>query len=317
MKEIVRFDGNDGLVCIDKIVNKTKSKVGFIRNNLSNEVIQEKVSNKLSEKIILDDLEFQYNLSGINFYEELEKFLSIQRSTHTKTGYKISIMGFIDYCEKNRIKLLEVGVRDVDGYQSFLMSKYSNKSIRTKMLGISSFYTFLLYRYPKVFKINPFQKRKLPIDVCKNKKDFVTDNDVLELKRELTRIKRYDLVTIVELLKKYGFRVGIFCNMEIDKNGRWFSDSKGKGYDGKFTKKELDKLIKYDVLSLTRTTIINTIKKYIHKLYLRNVVSCDFSVHDLRRYYIKKKVKSCKNGEEILKFSRTIHKNINTTMNYI
>jgi hypothetical protein len=212
---------------------------------------------------------------------------------------------------------LEIKVSDVDRYQCFLTdSRFSNKTIRTRILGVSSFYTFLPYRYPKVLKVNPFTHRNLPRDTCKNPKDYINDNDVKALRKEFRRIGRNDMVCVLDLLSKYGFRVGSFETLHIDKSGLFFFTSKGNDYKGKFTKKEHETIIRFNVQDLTVSTIKTTIKKYVHKLYLNGAVSCDFSVHDIRRYVINKNADSCKDFREFLDFSRRFHKNVNTTIGY-
>jgi hypothetical protein len=300
------------------IKDLTDAKVTNIQKGLEYDpVIQNLVSNKLAEKVVLDDVEFKYLVDGIDFYDELENFLAIRNSPATRTGYKHSIKEFVLWCRNQDIKPLEVKVSDVDRYQCLLIdSQYSNKTIRTRILGVSSFYTFLLYRYPKVMKVNPFNHRNLPRDTCKNPKDYITDKDVKALRKEFQRIGRKDMVCVLDLISKYGFRVGSFDTLHINKSGLYSLTSKGSDYIGKFTKKEHEQIIRFNVLDLTTSTVRNIIKKYVHKLYLADKVSCDFSVHDIRRYYINKNVDGCQNARELLAFSRSIHKNINTTIGY-
>jgi site-specific recombinase XerD len=300
------------------IVDITKNKVKAVRENLDNTVIRDRVSNKLCEKIILDEQKYLYDISGINFFDELEKFLAIRNSSATKTGYKYSVQQFVQWCHNNDVNLLGVRVSDVDRYQSFLIdSGFSNKTIRTRILGVSSFYTFLLHRYPKVLKVNPFTHRNLPRDICKNPKDYITDTDVKALRKEFSRIGRQDMVCVIDLLSKYGFRVGCFSTLHIDKNGRYSFLSKGSEYSGQFTKTEHQRIIKYGVQDLTVSTIRNIIKKYVKKLYKSGGVSCNFSVHDIRRYVINKHADKCGDFRKFLNFSRSIHKNINTTIGYV
>jgi hypothetical protein len=306
--------------CTDgSVIDLTKAKVQAVKNNLDNPEIKNKVSNKLAEKVVIDELEFSLNVSNIPFNEELENFLSLKgkNSTATKNGYKDSVQRFVKWCQNQDVPPLEVTVHDVDRYQGFLDdSGFSNKSVRTFILGVSSFYTFLLYRYPKVFKVNPFTHRDLPRDKCKNPKDYPTKEDIKALKKEFSRIGRKDLVCVVDILSKYGFRVGSFSTLHIDKNGRYTFFSKGSEYPGQFTKTEHRNIIKYNVLDLTVSTIKTTIKKYVQKLYKVGGVSCDFSVHDIRRHFINEKANKCRDFREFKEFSRTIHKNINTTMGY-
>jgi hypothetical protein len=289
-----------------------------VKKNMDNPTVKNMVSNKLVEKKILDEMELKFDVSGVDFFGELENFLSVKTSTATKNGYKYSVQQFVNWCQNQNIPPLEVRVQDVDRYQGFLTdSGFSNKTIRTRILGVSSFYTCLLYRYPKILKVNPFTHRNLPRDVCKNPKDYITDKDVKALRKEFSRIGRNDMVCVVDLLSKYGFRVGSFENLHVDKNGRYSFRSKGRDCTGQFTKTEHQRILKYGVQDLTVSTIRNIIKKYVTKLYKTGGVSCNFSVHDIRRYVINKHADKCGDFREFLEFSRSIHKNINTTIGYV
>jgi hypothetical protein len=189
------------------IVDMTKNKVNQIKKCLENDPdLKEKVSNKVAEKVIIDDIEFKYNVNGINFYEELEDFIAIQNSPATRNGYKYSIQQFVLWCDNQDINRLEIKVSDIDRYQCFLTdSQFSNKTVRTRILGGSSFYTFLLHRHPKVLKVNPFTHRKLPKDTCKNPKDYINDNDIKALRKEFQRIGRKDMVCVLDLTLKIRF----------------------------------------------------------------------------------------------------------------
>jgi hypothetical protein len=303
----------------ESVEESSKRKVKKVERELpTNPELHDLVSNKVAETLVVNKFVQKVLESGIDIQGEIDQFLLThgQWSIHTKKSYETSIKMFMDYCQKYGLNPVSITVQNVDKFQIELTSKYCNKTVRNRMLGLSSFYSDLYIRYPKVFLVNPFLKRKLPKDTLKNKHDFVTSNDILELKKELTRIKRHDLITIVDLLVTYGFRVGIFQNMNLDKNGKWSSDSKGKTYNGKFTKKEVKDILKYKVLELSLSTISVTIKKYTKRLHEKHIVSCPFSAHDLRRYYIEKNVDSF-GVRPFLDFSKSLHKNVSTTLGYI
>jgi hypothetical protein len=132
----------------------------------------------------------------------------------------------------------------------------------------------------------------------------------------LGRINRKDIICVIDLICKYGFRVGIFENIKIDYNGNWVSESKGSLMKGKFLKSELKKIVDSEMLSLKKSVIINTVRKYTQKLFDNKVIGCPFSVHDLRHYFITKNGKDL-TIEEFVKFSRKIHKNVGTTLSYL
>jgi integrase len=115
---------------------------------------------------------------------------------------------------------------------------------------------------------------------------------------------------------KYGFRVGLFENMKIDRDGNWKSISKETEMTGKFTKNEVCQIKETGVLKLKKYTITNIILKYTKKLFKEGKIGSQFSPHDIRHYFITKNGKDL-TMEDFIKFSRKIHKNINTTLGYM
>jgi integrase len=144
----------------------------------------------------------------------------------------------------------------------------------------------------------------------------LTENDLKELKQELKRIGRKDILCAVDLLCKYGFRVGIFESMKIDREGNWNSVSKESSMKGKFLKSEVKMINETGILKLRGCTITNTIVKYTKKLFKEGKIGSPFPPHDIRHWYITTKGKGL-TMEEFIKFSRKIHKNVNTTLQYM
>jgi integrase len=278
--------------------------------------LRKKVIKKIVEKKIIDDVELDYDVSDINVDVELSDFISVQSSSVTKNNYKIWIKEFLKWCDLERVNFLKITRKQVESYLVYLGNKYSSNSVRSKIMGVCSFYKFLMYRYTKVFLVNPCHNLKLPKISLVRRIDVVTDNDIRELRREFLRIGRKDIICVIDLICKYGFRVGIFENMKIDFNGNWVSESKGSLMKGKFLKSELKKIVDSEMLSLKTSVIINIVRKYTQKLFDNKVIGCSFSVHDLRHYFITKNGKDL-TIEEFVKFSRKIHKNVGTTLSYL
>jgi integrase len=319
MNNLVSVRNDEKWVDFSKKFNrKIDEKIGFIEREIQdNDKIQDYVSGKIVEQKIIKKYTHKFDVSKLDFSYELNEFLKCQSSNSTISSYKHCIMQFYEYCQNNEIDIFEIKTKEVDGFLNYLNNLYGSRSVRLKMAGIQSFFKFLIYRYPESFLINPFNNRKLPKILDVYKKDFVTENDIKEIKREFKRIGREDIICGIDLMVKYGFRVGIFKNMEVRNDGNWESFSKGKGYKGKFLKNEVKRINESGLLKLSTVTITNIIKKYTHKLFEKQVLSCEFSVHDLRRFFIMKGMRNCKNGVEILNFSRKIHKNISTTFGYL
>jgi site-specific recombinase XerD len=295
-----------------------KNGIDFVRDELKfNPNLREKVIKKVVEKKIVDEFEYDYDISEIKLGNELKEFLdSPTLSDITKKNYKKWINNFFEYCNKEKINFLKIKRCHVDNYLSYLGQNYSSNSVRSYIMGICSFYKFLIYRYPKLFSLNPFHGLKLPKIRLVRRIDIVCDNDVKELKKEFKRIGRDDIICVIDLICKYGFRIGIFENMKIDDNGNWKSVSKGSELKGKFNKIELKRIKSSGILNLSKSTIQNIIQRYSNKLFKNRIIGSPFSVHDLRHYYITKNGKDL-TIEEFIKFSRKIHKNISTTLSYI
>jgi hypothetical protein len=304
---------------VSPINNRVSDKIRHLKNEIpKNELLMDRFSTKIAVDKVTRELEHQFNISQISISYEIEEFVKGQRSETTGNAYRVIVNQFVSYCTANGMNILDLTVKNVDNFLQYLKGKYSVGSVVTKMRGCSSFFKFLICRYPDTFKYNPFFGRKLPKITPTRRRDFPTDNDIRELKKELRRIGRFDLVSIVDILSKYGFRVGIFQHMIVDYDtGKWYSDSKGQDYKGKFTKTETKNLRDFDALSLSISTIKVTISRYTKKLYDNGVISCPFSVHDMRHSVIKKGVNKCGNVAELLSFSGRFHKNLTTTLSYL
>jgi hypothetical protein len=124
------------------------------------------------------------------------------------------------------------------------------------------------------------------------------------------------MICVINILQKYGFRVGIFENMELGENGAMVSTSKGKTVKQKFTKGETAEILGSGIIGTKPTVISNVFKRYTKILHENRKISCPFSVHDLRRYFIDEKAKKM-NTKEFLEFSLKIHKSPMTTFGYL
>jgi integrase len=284
----------------------------------TNSELRNRILNMVAGKKVVEKIEKDYDMERMNIDNELEDFLNLQESGNTKKNYEKSVNDFILWCfnEEEYIDIYRISRKDVESYMVSLSNKYAPNSVRTKILSINSFYTFLIHRYPEIIKINPFKKLKLPKSRFTRRIDIITDNDLLKLKTELKRIGRNDIVCAVEILCKYGFRVGIFEDMKIDKEGNWQSVSKSQSMKGKFLKSEVQKIREHKLMEIKKTVITNVIVRTTEKLFKEGKIGSPFSPHDIRHYYITKNGKGL-TIEEFLKFSKPIHKSPITTLNYI
>jgi integrase len=297
-----------------------KNGVDLIKKELrtNNVELKKRVVNRVVENTIIEEVTRNYNISDIDVLTERDNFIEIQNTHATRVKYFEWINDFINWCNGEQINCLKITRREVECYLLYLCNKYSTNSVRSKITSVSAFYTFLIHRYPRIITVgvSPFYKLKLPKIKLSRRIDVVTLGDITALKKELARIGRNDILCAVELMVKYGFRVGIFEKMKIDKNGNWCSVSKEQELKGKFTEKEVKRIKETGLLKLKASNITNTVIRYTTKLFNDGVIGCAFSPHDLRHYYITKNGKDLSLGD-FIKFSRRIHKNVNTTLGYM
>ena len=296
--------------------------LGLLSPEQKQQIIDNVAGNKLARNINQD-----YNLSPINLDTEIEKFIDMQVSEVTQYAYRSYIKLFQEYCDNNRLDFLKVTHDNIKGYLSFFKrNKYASRTVRVRIAGLSSFFKQLNLNYPDTIKVNPFLGHKLPKVEDRFPKDYVTKNDFKVLCADLKRIKRYDLICIVELLYKYGWRIGIYNKMKINEDRSWQSVSKGDIKKGKLTKTELEKMIDSGVFILndgvlklqkeyTMKTVGSKIKEITGRLYRDKKVTCAFSAHDLRRARIIELSKKY-GADKFLKVSAMFHKSVATTELY-
>ena len=279
--------------------------------------MQEKLTTRIAGKMIMDNVEKDYKFSKIDIDAEIEKFIKSQNSEYIKKRYLSSIKDFKSFCESRGYDFLKVTAIQTCGYKEYLCEMYAGRTVRVKIAGVSSFFKSLLYSYGDIILSNPFSLVKLPPIADKFELDYPGLNDVEVLKKDLHRIGRKDVCCLVELLYKYGWRVGILNNFQLGQDGRFVGISKGKAVKGKLTKSETKHIFDNKVLELKSGTVSSMIHRITDRLFKSGKVSCGFSCHDLRRARITVDVNSCNNISELIKVSRKYHKDLSTTMLYL
>jgi hypothetical protein len=78
----------------------------------------------------------------------------------------------------------------------------------------------------------------------------------------------------------------------------------------------VEKIKKTGILKLKKYNITNFVLKYTRKLYKEEKIDSPFSCHDIRYYLLTEDGKDLTMKNSI-KFSREIHKNIDTTIGYM
>jgi integrase len=280
-----------------------------------NEKLRNKVAKTVAGKMVVEEVEHNFKVSAINIDYEKELFLQSPRlSTTTRSNYRKWLEKYLSWCTSNNIDCRKINRIEAQSYLYTLNCKYSPASTRCMILSVSSFYTFLSFRYFDVVN-NPFYKLDLP-KLKEPEHDVVTFEDLKVLRKYFLKLGRKDFVCAVEILEKYGFRVGIFETMKIDRNGNWTAVSKEQRKSGKFTKGETKMILDSGLLKMRKCTIANKIRKVTTMLFKAGKISCPFSVHDIRHYRITDDMNNSKDGADIIVVSRKYHKNLNTTMGY-
>jgi hypothetical protein len=303
----------------DEMNNKIISGYVYVTEQLSNnEVLQDQLAYKIVEKKIIGETEYNFDMSRINLYDELQQFFkSPKLSDTTKNNYRKWINNYLFWCETKGIDGRKITRMEAENYLFYLDGKYSPNSTREMILSVSSFYSFLWIRHSEVMKSNPFYKLQLPKVKFTRRIDTVSIEEIKLLINEFKRIGRKDIVCAVELMEKYGFRVGIFENMKIDDKGNYRSVSKETVKTGRFTPKELKQIKDSGVLKVRTCTIRNIVREYTKKLYDEGKIDSNFSCHDIRSYRITEDFSHAKNAIEMKIVSEKYHKNISTSMRYV
>jgi integrase len=183
-------------------------------------------------------------------------------------------------------------------------------------MAVCSFYNELQLRYAGIIPINVFHKLRLPKIRLERRQDKVKDSDIKALKEKFKSIGRNDIICAIDIFCRYGYRLGIFEQMKLAKDGSFTAVSKGHDISGKFTKKETERIFETKLLELKKSTIQNIITKYTKRLFKQGKITCPFSAHDIRHFHITKEINKLPDGKKLIEISRRFHKNLNTTMRY-
>ena len=299
---------------LDVIDEKFTAISGILHHDVE---MQDVVTSRIAGKMIMDNVEKDYKFSKIDIEKDVEEFLKMQNSISTRKSYLKSIFDFRSFCLRQNYDFVKTDIHIAREYLEELNSEFSSRTVRTKIAGVKSFFNCLLHKHYGVINVNPFSTLKLPPIVDKFELDYPKLKDVEVLKKDLQRIGRKDVCCLVELLYKYGWRVGILNNFQLGQDGRFVGISKGKVVKGKLTKNETKQIFDNDVLKLKSGTISSMIFRITKRLFKSGKVSCEFSCHDLRRARITVDVNSCNNISELMKVSKKYHKELTTTMLYV
>jgi integrase len=316
--------------------NTVGSYSDYMNNSISGIIYEseqlEQESPELREQFIkhvlikerTEKFHYEYKVSIIDTANEVEEFLnSPDKSKTTLKDYTSWLRHFLSWYDTNQIDYRKITRIQAEKYVRYLSEheykpgkKYASNSINSMVLCVSSFYQFLYLRHTDTFTMSHFHKIKLPKRILERREDIVLEDDIKKVQDKFQRLGRKEVVCALDILCKYGYRVGIFEQMQLDKDGNFMSVSKEQNIRGKFTREETKKILETWLLKMRKCTLQNIILRYTTKLFESGKIRCPFSVHDLRHYHIWKYGKDLTMAEFVI-FSRRFHKNIQTTIDYI
>ena len=322
--DIFPVEVNENGVVVSGFINSTETEgeIEDYYNGISGYIYQNQQSAKQVKKQIAIkryfekvDIDNRYAQLNKKLEERIGTFIDTQRSELTKKRYRAYIKAFQKYCIEKGIDFVQAGVDKANEYLIYLNKKYASRTVRLHIATLSSFWGYFQKCEPDLIKVNAFLRMKIPAIRDKFDKDFPTEKDVKALCRRLKQINRPDIICIVELLYKYGWRIGIFKEMKIEADGRWKSESKGKEMKGKFIKREYESIISNKVLKLNMNIVSSQITRMTKRLFRDGKISCSFSAHDLRRARMLIEAEEI-DIKPLMEFSKKYHKDVSTTINY-
>jgi site-specific recombinase XerD len=262
--------------------------------------------------------------------EQIRDFIARQDAANTRKSYQTALRQLKEFCARRRCDIPNFSPADGDRFTAELKERCAYNTVKTKTTALSAFFNYLSANHPGLFQTNPFARKKLGRKTLKYVRHYSVNDpnfqnaeaDVAALISEFRRINRPELALIISLIRKYGFRVSSFYGMNITGRGGYTFFSKTRGFSGRFTKEEMEEIrgLKKsgrDITEIKGALISNKVKRYTHKLYKEKKVSCEFSVHDLRRLFIYEKLADC-SGDDVAKVAALVgHESPGTTLAYV
>jgi len=260
-----------------------------------------------------------------DYQKQFNKFISIQKSEHTKKGYKRAFDCFAKYLLLTGIdNPLKTTPETADNFILWMETeKKAASTIRRNIAAISSFFSYIA-RYNENIR-NPFKGTRL-IPKRENKHLITNEIPANNLKLFKTEIKTITeaapepLKTMIVFMANRGLRAGAFSEMNIDGN-RFYTKSKGKRIAGELPEICLDAL---NAAGLKKTLpfqgwttgrISSAFQWIVTKLYNAGKIHYKYSPHDLRHYFALSEYTRTK---DIYRLKELLnHANIGTTEIYL
>lgn len=263
--------------------------------------LQKKIRDHAAFSIHVDREKENIKAEQVDIEKHITRWISLQRSPHTKDAYRREINRFINFLDLQGIHPALCSAENVDDYIIYLGKEYGNNSIRQKVSICSSFYS-LLERY-KIIQSNPFRGSKLPRRKYKKAgspimneeelKIIITEfvrlsgmkGDQASVKNQKNSAKR--ILPAISFMREYGLRVGSLRSTEI-KDGYFTVIEKGK----KYRSINLKKLHHYTAGEKPFSgpgyepgTIKHAVKRVTKRLHAAGKIRHPYTCHDFRHYF--------------------------------
>ena len=303
--------------------------------NKLNENELEYITKQIIVDRLKDELKTEIKMSKVDLDSLQDRWLSGFDSAATRETYGKSLQIFFDWLELKGLNLFNLNSIDIDDYVKYTEKQYSmNNSIRERIAGVSSFFSFL-ERHDIISK-NYFKGCRRPPRPFETKDSGDVPGD-----RELETINQnlYDelsaegkgsagkkkqarvLIAVISVIKNHGLRCGALPSFTIDKTGRFKAESKGSLVKGKISEDTADLLLKlgFEKSKPFRELKVNSIQKgferFCKRLYTEGKIETVYSLHDIRHYAA---VKHYENERDIISTQRYLgHRSVSITQGYL
>jgi len=243
------------------------------------------------------------NLVSIDFQSEVDDWLLLQNSKHTRTDYKIIMNQWVKFLEGERGIKIFLTAESIDA-KEWIMNKlkrgYSYNSIKADKAALSAFYSYLIQSYP--FVVNIFKGVKLP------KSGYVKDLHVPteeEIAVIIDSIEDPKFKVIVKLIARYGYRVGFGEDAYFKDDNTIHFHSKGKKWDRVISEEEKGILLqagfKVNIsLNYGGNTVSKRFLRHTENLVKEGRVSYNYGAHSFRHAYAVRRFKETKNIRTVM-----------------
>ena len=268
------------------------------------------------------------NIQSINISVVIRRYIKSLESNSTKESYERGIAKFIAYANDRGKDLLHCEKQDAEDYRNYIKNfNESNSTKRIRIVSMKSFYNYLCDHYP--FMTNIFNGIKT-FRMVNLKEVHIPDS-----KTEINRIRKgildcminksrfmrsTQLVAIIDIICKYGFRVGAFNRMEVNKNRTFNTITKCRPFKGTFDKATFNLIcrefgsinsVKMPFIHLESKNLSSLFKYHTNRLYRENIIKYAYSLHDLRHWFA---ITFYRNTNDIVRTSKALgHANLQVT----